>query len=364
MGGIMQAKLGHAVRTAQVRQDIASTARAIQDAQSSWVGAAQASPHVEDAAKADTEWQRFLELQRTWRSRPNQKFLHCMCKGGLAQFMASALGCVALGMLTDRALVFDYNKNHLTSSSDVWRPESYSTDVWSLFDRPEFQGVHRDRNVSKVEVDVSGAVNLHEEQLLCTSLQEWRTDAGFQTQQDKKFQGRRADDSVGFKWASEASALPLLLVNSHVRDRLLKIVGSKVDEMGIPAFEEVFGPRLFRLRPLLSDAVQRVLAIAGGQRKIGLQIRVAPWGWVARGGQVFVDYPDRDNAPFAFVRCAYAAQPLSARHEPSAFVVASDSNQNVWAVLITLVKAEGRAVHATNAGWLVYLQNEIGLPLL
>jgi hypothetical protein len=307
----------------------------------------------------EATWQRWVSLQDGIADRPRseQRLVHCATRGGFGQFVSNVIGCVALAILTDRRLLVSYDVNPVLEG--VWQPERYEAEVWSVFDAHGLRlsdwggGIDRDSLLSEFSgyARTHNLMNpfqlLHADQLLC---------ADFTTLPSL------ANASL-LLWPYESSVLPMLTANTRIRQRMLMLAHGAVDSLGMPLLSELIGPRIFRPADSIRRDLERLVALAAHTTRVALQVRVAPWGWVAKGGSVLVDYPDRENTPYVAARCGYMSIPAAEREAPVTMFVVGDVAESVLSVLLLMYRAEGRVVHATNAAWLADLSPSAALLL-
>jgi hypothetical protein len=300
-----------------------------------------------------------VRIQEGIADKPHneQRLVFCTPRGGFGQFISNVIGCVALAMLTDRRLLINYDIN--PALDGPWIPERYEASVWSVF---EPHGLRvSDWNPAGGPIDQGSLMTelgtythlenpwqlLHIDQLLCT---DFTTLA-------------HLENASMLVWAYESSPLPLISANMRLRPRMLTLAHGAVDSLGTPLLSELIGPRVFRPHSSIRQNLERLVAVAGPTTRVGLQVRVAPWGWVAKGGTLFVDYPDRGNAPYVAARCGYMSIPASEREAPVTVFVVGDVAESVLSVLLVMYRVEGQVVHATNAEWLAHLSPSAELLL-
>lgn len=274
----------------------------------------------------------WVSMHEEARRSPLQgRFLACKPMGGIGNFIAGTISCLAMAMATNRSLLLARPPKQADSLTKF----IYQEPVETLFDMPidvslsplgadviDVPIITPDRNdPAKTGLEL---VDVRVDDLLCRNLSSSYT-APIAVMPAHLWLGILPDNHHSSHWFTQAFGR---------------------DEYGVSPVVSFLGPWLFRPKSRLLDLLSQLhlLASPGGALPlIAVQARVGH-----SGGEYLEDRPPAGSGP-DFVRCAMSQTPTALRGKARGWLLAGDRGETRREMLEALAMVEGPIVSSIGA---------------
>ena len=231
--------------------------------------------------------------------------LICQLFAGLGHIINVVIGCLALALVTWRALVLDHTHPAY----------HYPYRLDAIFEDAPFRMIVNDEMERRFSADPS-LTELDPRDVACLELR------------GPRYAG------VALRWRGSYSALPLLLMNPAHEGFFRERFGT--DDFGVPPVTQLLGPVLFTPARRLLSQIDDLRSMHRTAFSIGIHSRLG-FDPVAE----FWDRPDERTSVHASLRCGFAHTPAAFRRGARTWIVVADRSDSKVLLLHALASSRG-----------------------
>ena len=231
--------------------------------------------------------------------------LICQLFAGLGHIINVVVGCLALALVTWRAVVLDHTHPAY----------HYPYRLDAIFDDAPFRMIVSDEMERRLSADPS-LIELDPRDVACLELR------------GPRYAG------VSLRWRGSYSALPLLLMNPAHGDFFRERFGT--DELGVPPVTQLLGPVLFTPARRLRAQIDELRSMHLTAFSVGIHSRLG-FDPVAE----YWDRPDERTSVHASLRCGFAYTPTAFRRGARTWIVVADRSESKVLLLRALASSRG-----------------------